>query len=131
MNGKARPAAFAAILALGALLSASIVQAHPLPQAVLSRGAVNVARPVPVGRSLHNVFGTIVKIVSPKFLLRTRYGRLLTVDATTALQRGTYSAPLFVGKVVVVGGMFDAASVFHATTVTRQTRLDRMTPADT
>jgi hypothetical protein len=80
---------------------------------------------------MHNIFGTIVKLVLPKFVLRTRTGRLLVVDATTALQRGSYSAPLFVGKVVVVGGAFNAASVLEAATVTRQTRLDRMTPADT
>jgi hypothetical protein len=119
-----------ALLAIAAFAPALAV-AHPLPQIVLSRGAVSRDRPSAVGRTAHNVFGTIVRLGTPKFVLRTRTGRLLLVDATAAIQRGSYSAPLFVGKVVVVGGAYDAARVLQATTVTRQTRLDRMTPADT
>jgi hypothetical protein len=130
MKRTAWPIRCSALVAI-ATLAPGLVLAHPLPQAVLSRGAVSRDRPAPVGRSLHNVFGTIVKLATPKFVLRTRTGRLLMVDATTAIQRGSYSAPLFVGKFVVVGGAFNAASVLEATTVTRQTRLDRTTPADT
>jgi hypothetical protein len=132
MDNRIRAAAFGTLLAFGAAQpSGADAQLRPQPQTVLSRGAVSTARPKPIGRSVHNVFGSIVSIAGPKFFLRTRFGRVIVVDATTAMQQGSYSAPLFVGKVVLVGGAYDAARVLHATTVTRMTRIDATTPRDT
>jgi len=104
--------------------------ANPLPQLTVSRGGVSRERPLPVGRQRHNVFGVIATLALPKLLLRTRAGRLLKVDASVAIARGTYSAPLFVGKAVLVAGDYDASGVLHAATVTRMTRIDATTPRD-
>jgi hypothetical protein len=132
MNDSSRALVLAAILALGASLPiAAIAQTHPLPQAVLSRGRVDRTPLDPIGRSRHNVFGTIVSLATPRLVLRTRTGRLLAVDATTALRKGSFSAPLFAGKIVLVGGLFDGRRVLHALTITRITRLDAATPPDT
>jgi len=132
MDNRFGAAALGASLALGTLLPLGAqAQSRPQPEKVLSRGAVSTARPVPVGRSQHNVFGTIVSLTTPKFVLRTRTGRLLLVDATIAMLQGSYSAPLFVGKAVLVGGSYDTLRVLHARTVTRMTRLDATTPGDT
>jgi hypothetical protein len=90
-----------------------------------------MSRPVLIGRSPHHVFGSIVSIRGSRFSLRTRSGRMLIVDDSVALARGTFSAPLFAGKIVVVAGEYDTLRVLHALTVTRQPRIDRTTPSDT
>jgi len=127
----ARIATVAAILASACSQpSAVLALQRPVPQTVLSRGAITPIRPLPVGRSVHNIFGTIVSLGRQSFVLRTRSGRLIEVDASVAMRLGTYSAPLFVGKVVVVGGSIDQFRRFRATTITRMTRLDATTPPD-
>lgn len=132
MSRLARIAALSVLVAFAAVAQTAVsAQRRPVSQTAISRGAVGHLVPVPVGRSVHNIFGTIVSLSRQSFVLRTRGGRLLAIDATTAMRLGTYSAPLFVGKVVVVGGTMDARRVFHANTITRMTRLDATTPADT
>jgi hypothetical protein len=117
------------VVAIVASLAAPAAS-YPLPQVQISRGATSRVRPLPVGAQRHNVFGTIVRLTLPKFTLRTRSGRLVVVDATTAIGNGTYSAPLFSGKLVVIGGAYDAQHVLHAVTITRMPTLDRTTPPD-
>jgi hypothetical protein len=129
-NGS-RSSRIAASLAIAILASvAPPASANPLPQAQISRGAASRVRPLPVGAQRHNVFGTIVRLTLPKFTLRTRTGHLVVVDATTAIANGTYSAPLFPGKFVVIGGAYDTSHVLHAITITRMPTLDRTTPPD-
>jgi len=97
------------------------------------RGGIDPGRTIGVGGPRHNVFGTIVSIsgTTPVFVMRTRTGRLFEVNAASAFASGRFSAPLFVGKVVLVSGGIDARHVLHATTVTRMTPLDAQTPPDT
>ena len=121
--------------ALAAPLSAA-AQTRPLPQHQISRGAPSTTRVVPQARtnalahSTHTLYGTIASVKGPRLVVRTRGGRLQQVDASDALAAGTYSAPLFIGKVVAVGGFYDASKMLHAQTVTRMTRLDPTTGAD-
>ena len=63
-------------------------------------------------------------------MLRTRRGVLLEVDASPAIEAGTYSAPLFVGKIVAIGGSYASPHAFRAQSVTRLTRLDDTTGPD-
>ena len=118
-----------AALALGALPAVPI-RAAPLPQRQLSRGAVSPARPAAEPRPPHFVFGTLVAIRGSALTMRTRRGILLNVDAAAAIAAGTYSAPLFVGKIVVLGGSFEGPRTFHAQTITRIPRLDASTGPD-
>jgi hypothetical protein len=98
------------------------VPAHPLV-------AVTPEPAVPNGPK-HQVFGTITKLSKTEFVMRTRAGRLIDVDAAPAIAAGLYSAPLFVGKVVVVTGPIDAHGVMYAKTVIRVTRIDDSTLRD-
>jgi hypothetical protein len=76
------------------------------------------------------LFGSIANLKGTRFTLRLRTGRTLPVDASAAIDSGRFSAPLFVGKLVVVTGALDAAGTLHALTVSRFTRLDERTPRD-
>ena len=124
------PVALAAVLAAASVASPGAAQTRPLPQRQLSRGAVSTVRATPEPKTTHVVYGTIASLKGASLVVRTRSGRMQSVDATSALAAGTYSAPLFVGKVVAVGGSFDASHVLHAQTVTRMTRLDPTTGPD-
>ncbi|MBV8750897.1 MAG: hypothetical protein JO103_14420 [Candidatus Eremiobacteraeota bacterium] len=66
----------------------------------------------------HHVLGRIVALTGARFTLRTRAGALLQVDASEAIRSGDFSAPLFVGKPVLVTGT-RVGSVFHAVSVSR------------
>jgi hypothetical protein len=90
---------------------------------------VPVAPAVPSGVQ-HTVFGTIARLAKSSFVLQMRTGRRVSVDAAPAIASGRYSAPLFVGKFVVVEGTLDASGTLHARSVTRMTRLDGATPRD-
>lgn len=98
------------------------VPSHPLV-------AVTPVPAVPSGPN-HQVFGTITKLTKTEFVMRTRAGRLIDVDAAPAIAAGLYSAPLFVGKVVVVSGPTDAHGVMYAKTIIRMTRIDDSTMRD-
>jgi hypothetical protein len=126
-----RPVSLAALAVMAGALHAT-AQAHPTPrpQRQLSRGAVDLARPTPPPPVRHDIFGTIASVRGSALLLRTRTGKLLAVDAAPAIAAGTYSAPLFVGKIVLVGGTLDAARTLHAQTIVRIERLDARTGPD-
>jgi hypothetical protein len=112
-----------------ALAAPTATAAHPLPQHVISRGAVSTSR-IRYIPGAHDVFGTIVALRPAAFTLRTRRGRLLRVDDSAVLKSGLYSAPLFVGKAVLVIGIYDTAGGFHTTNVQRMTRIGSDTPPD-
>ncbi len=105
-------------------------RAEPLPQRQISRGAVSVAHPTAAPRPVHFVYGTLVAVRGSALTMRARDGTLLSVDAASAIAAGTYSAPLFAGKTVVLGGWYAAPRTFHAQTVTRIPRLDASTGPD-
>ena len=77
---------------------------------------------------IHTAVGTIAKISGPNLTVVLRNRRLLRVDAASALAHGSYSAPLFVGKIVVVEGRFARDGTLFATTITRLPRLDETVP---
>jgi len=114
-----------------AALAATVLACAPvaLPAATTLHA---VPRPAPLAAKApeHAVFGTIASLKGARFVLRLRTGRTLPVDASAAIASGRFSAPLFVGKIVVVTGTLDAAGTLHALTVTRFTRLDERTPRD-
>jgi hypothetical protein len=94
-----------------------------------------VSRPNTVPTSLapkanHVVFGRLEFVKGPLLTLRTRSGRLWSVNATEALRSGNYSAPLFVGKIVEVDAYLNRSNVLQASGVMRMGSLDRWTPAD-
>ncbi len=103
---------------------------RPLPQYVISRGAVTHAKTVPAPRSPHDVSGAIVTLRSNVIALKLRSGRIVPVDATDAIASGRFSAPLYVGKLVDITGAYDAKHVLHAETITRVPRVNASTPAD-
>jgi hypothetical protein len=118
----------AGLALVAAALSATGASAQTLrrttvvtPRAPLATQASAVA--LPAGPT-HQIFGTIVTLTKTEFGLRTRAGRTIVVNAADAISSGRYSAPLFVGKVVLVSGPTDAHGVLYAQTVTRQTRID-------
>jgi hypothetical protein len=88
-----------------------------------------VATPLPVGPT-HSAFGTIEKITGSILVVVLRNRRPIRVDASYAIAHGSYSAPLFVGKIVIVEGRFGRDGTLFATTITRMNRLDASTPLD-
>lgn len=113
-----------------AFASATGVEAGPIPQKQLSRGAAPRTRSTPEPKAVHLVFGTLTSVKGAALVLQTRHGVLLRVDASAALAAGTYSAPLFAGKIVAIGGYFDGAHVLRAQSVTRLTKIDPSTTPD-
>lgn len=127
--------ATAALVLAAAVPTAVRVNAQSVPatQRVLSRGLVSRPDAMPVtltGRGTHIVFGRLESALGKMWTLRTRSGRLLSVDASEAIASGNYSAPLFVGKIVEVDGPFSKLGVLRATGIMRMGSLDRSTPAD-
>jgi hypothetical protein len=74
----------------------------------------------------HVFYGQIVSISGNSLVVQTRKKRLVTVDATTVLADGTYSAPLFVGKLVTVDGTQAASGIFTANHISRMTNLNEL-----
>ncbi len=108
-------------------------QSVPAKQHVLSRGFVTRPDAAPktlTGKDGHVVFGRLESVEGRMLTLRTRSGRLWSVDATEAIASGNYSAPLFVGKIVEVDASLRKSGVLQATGVMRMGTLDRSTPAD-
>jgi hypothetical protein len=103
--------------------------ASPAPAPAVDRAAflrtVNAHAILP-----HAEYGTIASISGTQLTLLLRSGKTLAVDASQAIASGQYSAPLFVGKVVVIEGSPRADGVFAAQRVSRLTRLDAQTAAD-
>jgi len=103
----------------------------PLPTHVVGRPLPQAStEPTPRPGPQHTVFGSITKLEKKLFVVRLRSGRTLDVDASDAVDSGRFSAPLFVGKVVVMTGTVDAHGIFYAQSVTRFSRIDTMTPRD-
>jgi hypothetical protein len=98
------------------------------PQTPVVR-SVAPAPAVPNGTQ-HTAFGEITRLTKTTFSMRLRTGKTLQVDAASAIASGRYSAPLFVGKAVVVTGPLDAHGTLYAQTVTRMTEIDDRTPRD-
>jgi hypothetical protein len=78
----------------------------------------------------HVMFGTISRLAGPYFTLLLRTNKIVNVDASLALRSGEYSAPLFVGKIVMVTGKLDATGMLHASSVSRFMRIDEKTRPD-
>jgi hypothetical protein len=86
--------------------------------------------PLPASAFAHDAFGQITRLQPSGFIMRLRSGRALVVDASDAIASGRFSAPMYVGKLVVVTGAIDASGTFRAETVTRMARIDSSTRAD-
>jgi hypothetical protein len=86
-----------------------------------------VVTPAPSG-PIRTAVGTIARIGGPILIVTLRTRRPLRVDASAALARGSYSAPLFVGKYVIVQGRYGVDGTMFATTITRLPRLDATIP---
>jgi hypothetical protein len=103
---------------------------------VLPHAVVPVARKLPVttrGRfrplkqGPHTFYGKIVNLLNgDTVMLQTRRNRLVNVDATNVLAAGTYSAPLFVGKLVTVDGNQPATGAFVASHISRLINLKNL-----
>ncbi len=91
--------------------------------------AAPIATPLPVGPT-HVAFGTIAKMTGSILTVVLRNRRPVRVDATWAIANGYYSAPLFIGKLVVVEGRFARDGTLFAKTITRMSKVDESTPLD-
>ncbi len=80
----------------------------------------------PIKLGPHIFYGQIVSISGNSLVVQTRKKRLVTVDATTVLADGTYSAPLFVGKLVTIDGTQAASGIFTANHISRMTNLNEL-----
>jgi hypothetical protein len=83
----------------------------------------------PPGRP-HMVVGTISRVAGANLVVELRTRRLLHVDASPALASGRYSAPLFVGKFVIIEGTYGTDGTLFATSITRLPRIDSESPQD-
>jgi preprotein translocase subunit YajC len=100
--------------------AAPVVRPSTLPGVVRPGGAVVTA---------NAVFGTITQVSGAMLTVKLRDGRSVKVDASVAVAHGDYSAPLFVGKIIVAEGTRRSNGTFDAVRVTRLPSLDQI-PAD-
>jgi hypothetical protein len=125
-----RPIAFATLLGFSLTLGAGAPafaqqaqQMRPIGAPIRPPIGAPVAAPALAGPT-HTVVGTITQIGGPILTVMLRTRRPLHVDASAAIARGSYSAPLFVGKYVVLQGRYGRDGTLFATTITRLPRLD-------
>jgi hypothetical protein len=131
MNLLSRLLPASAILALSVASTGAEAQIVRRGPSAFHRGLfLAPARPIRPTGADHTIFGAIVRYTKSSFVLRLRTGRLINVDATAAISSGRYSAPLYVGKSVVVAGELDGHGILRAQSVTRMTRLDNSTTSD-
>lgn len=139
MNGRfARMLVVAALAATTLTPTVTLAQSRPLPQHVLSRGVPDRAQGTQSMRKTLAVapkndrilYGRIDSMKDSILFVRTRSGRVLRVDGSDAIKSGMYSAPLFVGKLILVSGYYDTARTLHAQNITRESRIDARTGAD-
>jgi hypothetical protein len=122
--------------ATGALLAACVFAASIPAGADTAQDRVRIGPgmrrniDLPTKGPEHVMFGKIARLSGPYFALQLRTNRVVNVDATLAVQSGAYSAPLFVGKIVMVTGKLDASGTLHANAVSRYMRIDRATLPD-
>ena len=117
--------ACALVASFAGTASAQSARYHPV-----IRPGTGSATPLGARAFEHSAFGQIARMGSGGFVMRLRSGRMLVVDASAAMASGRFSAPLFVGKLVVVTGGVDSRGTFLAQTVTRMTHIDKTTRAD-
>jgi len=101
--------------------------AGPVVRPATAPGAVT--RPAGSQATANAVAGTITEVSGNILTIKLRDGRTQRVDATTAVTHGSYSAPLFVGKIVLIEGTRAANGTFDAVRVTRLPSLNQL-PAD-
>ncbi len=77
----------------------------------------------------HTFYGTIASLGPNALELRLRDGRNVPVATAFAIASDNYSAPLFVGKTVVIDGTRKADGTFEATHIFRVQGLQEL-PAD-
>jgi hypothetical protein len=137
---RCRPAWPAQSILATAVLTALAVAAQPA-MATVQRAVtvVKAARPaaaatpasaktwhsVPMGA--HTLYGTISALSGSQLLLRLRNGRSLPVDASAAIASGSFSAPLFVGKMVTIDGALQNGK-YVAAHIIRLTNLEDLPP---
>jgi hypothetical protein len=100
-----------------------------LPHALsVSRTLAAVQHPRfrPVKQGPHTFYGKIVSLGANRVVILTRHNRLINVDTTIVLAAGTFSAPLFVGKLVAVDGDQPATGAFTAAHIWRLTNLNSL-----
>ena len=102
-----------------AFAAAVVAPAFAAPEAM----AVQASTAAKHAAAQHGIFGTITAVQSPQLTLRSVDGTTVHDDATQAIKSGDYSAPLFIGKRVLVTGTAGADGVFQAVSVSRQSSL--------
>jgi hypothetical protein len=127
-----RPIAVAALAAIGAALVPGGSGAQVLrPAAPVVRPSTlpGVVRPGGAAATANAVFGTITQVTGSILTVKLRDGRTIKVDASVAVAHGDYSAPFFVGKIIMAEGTRMSNGTFDAVRVTRLTSLSQI-PAD-
>jgi hypothetical protein len=89
----------------------------------------SVVRPGGAAATANAVFGTITQVSGAILTVKLRDGRTVKVDASAAVAHGDYSAPLFVGKIILAEGTRSPNGTFAAVRITRLTSLNQI-PAD-
>lgn len=106
-NGKVYVASYQQLEIFGLGGSAAVTRSH-------ARRVANVG---PI-KTPNEVTGTLLTVNGARLTLRTRDGRLVTVDAAAAL-KNERTGDLVVGKPFNVRGTYDAAGVMHAAAIVR------------
>ena len=91
-------------------------------------GAPQTLKPPAAQASPHEVFGAIGNIDGSQLTIRLRSGKLLQIDATTAIQQAR-ATELYIGRSVAAQGTYDAAGTLHADHIYR-VKAPRTWPAD-
>jgi hypothetical protein len=91
-----------------------LAAAQPAAPRPAAYDAVNRAAAPP-----NALFGTLTAVDGAKLTLKLRDDSSVAVDATRAVARGAFSAPLFVGKTVLVQGTKHAGAAFDAVRILR------------
>ena len=133
MFKSARRAIVLLLAGFACMPSVAQAQQRPATQRVLSRGASDAVRVQPYDAWRPDdrlLYGRIDRMAGSVLFVRSRTGRLIRTDATEAIRTDSYSAPLFVGKIVVIDGYYDAAKTLHARSVMRMGSLDAGTASD-
>lgn len=117
-----------------ATLAQTVRQAQPVTRSVApavyrstTKSPQKKFRPIKIGP--HTFYGTITAINGTSIRIITRRQRVVDVDATNVLAEGSYSAPLFIGKLVTVDGDQSASGIFTAAHIFRMTNLNSL-PSD-
>jgi hypothetical protein len=76
-------------------------------------GAPQTLKPSAAQTSPHEVFGAIGNIDGSQLTIRLRSGKLVQIDATTAIEQAR-TTELYIGRSVAVQGTYDAAGTLHA-----------------